>query len=229
MSRTVKDADVRRLELLETSLSLFGERGYERVSVQDITEAVGIAKGTFYHYFDSKEELLAEIAQWQADQLVASTFSGPAGDSAEPLDELRALMSSLVRWQMDTRRELLVAYLRTMYREENLALRVRFTADYLRLVRPRIAELLAIGAARGDFSVTNPDATSDVIVSMWRGMNDHIAEVLLAEDRLVGLSDAMTHLQAMEEALERVLGLAPGQLALFDYVELEGALRSAIA
>jgi len=197
-------------------------------SLTDGRSVVGIAKGTFYHYFASKEELLEQIAQWQADKLTASAFSSPTDPTSDPREELRVLMASLVRWQMDTRGELLVAYLRTMYREENLALRVRFTADYLRAVRPRIAELLALGTAAGQFDVDTPDATSDVIVAMWRGMSDHIAEVLLAEDRLAGLSGAMTHLQAMENALERILGVEAGSLELFDYAELESAFRSAI-
>ncbi|MFC7748594.1 FAD-dependent oxidoreductase [Paenibacillus thermoaerophilus] len=65
----------KKRELLsETALRLFIERGYEQVSVDEIIAATGTSKGTFYHYFRSKEDLLGEaygrlfviIDQWSS-------------------------------------------------------------------------------------------------------------------------------------------------------------------
>jgi AcrR family transcriptional regulator len=47
--------------LLSAATRLFEERGFEAVTVADITEAAGVAKGTFYLYFDSKEALLDSL------------------------------------------------------------------------------------------------------------------------------------------------------------------------
>lgn len=44
--------------LLESAKKLITERGFDRVSVEDITSGAGVAKGTFYHYFKSKEDLI---------------------------------------------------------------------------------------------------------------------------------------------------------------------------
>jgi AcrR family transcriptional regulator len=49
----------------ETAFRLFRERGYDNVSVDDIIAATGTSKGTFYHYFKSKDELLGELPQRQ--------------------------------------------------------------------------------------------------------------------------------------------------------------------
>ncbi|HET7657790.1 MAG TPA: TetR/AcrR family transcriptional regulator [Bacillales bacterium] len=43
------------------SIALFGEKGYSETSVQDIVNALGVTKGTFYYYFRSKQELLMDI------------------------------------------------------------------------------------------------------------------------------------------------------------------------
>ena len=51
----------KRRTVVETALALFAERGYEQVTVDDILQAANISKGTFYHYFSGKEELLAEL------------------------------------------------------------------------------------------------------------------------------------------------------------------------
>ncbi len=47
-----------RQTIIDTSISLFKVKGYENVAVEDITKAVGIAKGTFYNFFPSKANIL---------------------------------------------------------------------------------------------------------------------------------------------------------------------------
>lgn len=57
----------KRQTVVETALALFAERGYEQVSVDDILQAANISKGTFYHYFSGKEQLLAELDAAQSE------------------------------------------------------------------------------------------------------------------------------------------------------------------
>jgi len=52
-----------REQILTTSLALLHGRGYNATSVQDITEAAGVPKGSFYNHFDSKEALGLEVVQ----------------------------------------------------------------------------------------------------------------------------------------------------------------------
>lgn len=51
--------------VIETALSLFMQKGYESVSVDDIIAATHTSKGTFYHYFKSKEDIVAEVGERQ--------------------------------------------------------------------------------------------------------------------------------------------------------------------
>ncbi|WP_284645712.1 TetR/AcrR family transcriptional regulator [Paenibacillus silviterrae] len=51
----------RRNQIIETAVQLFILNGFENVSIDDINNASGIARGTFYIYFKNKEELLTEI------------------------------------------------------------------------------------------------------------------------------------------------------------------------
>lgn len=68
----------------ETAMRLFAERGFDQVSVGEIIEATGTSKGTFYHYFRSKEELLCELPVRQCDIVRAwSERSFPPGASPE--------------------------------------------------------------------------------------------------------------------------------------------------
>lgn len=59
--RIVKAYDERRNEIINTAEMLFHTKGYEKCTVNDILKEVGIAKGTFYYYFKSKEEVMDAI------------------------------------------------------------------------------------------------------------------------------------------------------------------------
>ncbi|MCK4835886.1 MAG: TetR/AcrR family transcriptional regulator, partial [Candidatus Aminicenantes bacterium] len=63
MVRVSKEYDERLNELLDAGQQLFFQKGYELTSVNDIIEKVGVAKGTFYHYFNSKDDLLDKIVE----------------------------------------------------------------------------------------------------------------------------------------------------------------------
>ncbi|MDR0562032.1 MAG: TetR/AcrR family transcriptional regulator, partial [Spirochaetaceae bacterium] len=56
--RVAKKHDARLNEILDAAETLFSEKGYENATVNDILDKVGIGKGTFYHYFKSKEEVM---------------------------------------------------------------------------------------------------------------------------------------------------------------------------
>lgn len=59
--RISKEHDVRRNEILDKAESLFEVKGYNKTTVNDILREVNIAKGTFYYYFKSKEEVLDAV------------------------------------------------------------------------------------------------------------------------------------------------------------------------
>lgn len=59
--RVTKTYDERYAEISQISLKLFIEYGLKDTTVNDIVKAVDIAKGTFYHYFESKEDLILAL------------------------------------------------------------------------------------------------------------------------------------------------------------------------
>jgi AcrR family transcriptional regulator len=47
-------------QLLETAMALFNERGYDLVTIEEITQKPGVAKGTFYTYFATKSDIIVD-------------------------------------------------------------------------------------------------------------------------------------------------------------------------
>lgn len=63
--RRQRHAAETRLRLFRCAVQLFAERGYSNVTVEDITEAADVGKGTFFNYFESKDHVLGVLAEIQ--------------------------------------------------------------------------------------------------------------------------------------------------------------------
>ena len=65
MGRRQRRAAETRLRLFRCALELFAQRGFSSVTVEDITEAADVGKGTFFNYFESKDHVLGVMAEIQ--------------------------------------------------------------------------------------------------------------------------------------------------------------------
>src|ERR1700687_1144963 len=92
MARITKDAAVRREELLDIALDLFLETGFEGTSIELITKTASVAKGTFYHYFESKDDLLAQLVARFGEDLLGYLETEMRGVEGSALDRFRCLM-----------------------------------------------------------------------------------------------------------------------------------------
>ena len=78
-------------EILRKAGELFDERGYRECSLQDIADAVGIARPSLYHYFESKEEILGSLVE-RAVAVREQTVARIRELDADPLERLRTLI-----------------------------------------------------------------------------------------------------------------------------------------
>jgi len=63
MARIVKEPEIRRNEILDAAERLLFTKGYEQMAIREIVDELQIAKGTVYHYFESKQALLMATAE----------------------------------------------------------------------------------------------------------------------------------------------------------------------
>lgn len=64
--------DARRAQLLSASRQVFAERGYHRASISDIIAAAGVARGTFYNYFESKRAVFRAVLEDVMDAVASA-------------------------------------------------------------------------------------------------------------------------------------------------------------
>ena len=84
--RIVKEAAERKNEILDAAEELFAARGYEETSTGDILDRVGIARGTLYYHFRSKEEILDALIG-RLNQAMIARAEKAAGDRSVPVVE----------------------------------------------------------------------------------------------------------------------------------------------
>jgi AcrR family transcriptional regulator len=207
---------VRRDAFLDAAEHLIRTKGYEQTSVQDILDAAGASRGAFYHYFDSKEALLEGVVERMTDTAIAVIEPIVADPDLPAAAKLQAVFSTAGRWKTE-RSDLLLAFLRSWYSDENDLVRLRVARAGAARLTPLIAGIARQGAAEGAFSCTSPDDAATILLALLNGSSDAIGRLVL--DRQAGrttFDDVVRFMGAYEEAIERILGLAPGSFVLVD-------------
>jgi AcrR family transcriptional regulator len=80
MGRRQRRAAETRVRLFRCALQLFAERGYPNVTVEDITDAADVGKGTFFNYFESKDQVLGVMAEIQLGKVKEALAMAEAGE-----------------------------------------------------------------------------------------------------------------------------------------------------
>ena len=77
-------------KIFETSMRLFAEKGYDATSIEEITATVGVAKGTLYYHFSSKEEIFEFLVE-EGVKLLKNSISIKTDKMQNSVDKLRAI------------------------------------------------------------------------------------------------------------------------------------------
>lgn len=182
------DRAAKRAEVAVAAASVFAERGVAGTAVSDIVKAAGIAQGTFYLYFESKDDVLLAVAErFVADVGVAleASVAGPEVTAPERLRSLVAALGSLAANPAN------LSMAELLHRPENQALHDRLTEPLAHRLFCSVQDIVAQGVAEGSMQV--PDAS----VAAWFVLGG-----------LQSIERAGTPVAEMPAALEQALGLA---------------------
>lgn len=88
-----------RLRLLEAAKEVFARDGFLDARISDISEAAGMAHGSFYHYFDSKEAIFREVAEMQEAALLTHREANDIDmRELEPYEQIRMANRRYLQW-----------------------------------------------------------------------------------------------------------------------------------
>lgn len=149
MSHT-KDFDMKRNEILNCAEQLFTTKGYEVTTVNAILKEVGIAKGTFYYYFESKEEVMDAVIMRVIDTELEHAKQVLNNGKLTPIEKL---ITSLFRKPESEEKKVIIEQL---YEANNALMKQRALQRTLEVLCPIYAEMIVEGNRKQDFSSANP-------------------------------------------------------------------------
>lgn len=155
-SRVRRKRDQRVRQIVKTAAELFGEHGYDAVSVDDVAERLDVTKGSLYYYFASKDDLATAAVEtlgteWTARlRELSGTVDGPAPD------RLRALLHEHITIAVRDYPAALRLFLVPRAWPDTLAERIKnLRREHDQVFR----EAIQHGVASGEFTVTTVDTT----------------------------------------------------------------------
>lgn len=105
-TRTKRRHAQRFENLVQAGLAVIGQRGLYETTVEHITEAADVGKGTFYAHFDSKEDLISHLVRDGVDELIAATATQRRAERT-PAGRLAALILGQLQ-ALGRRRDLVI-------------------------------------------------------------------------------------------------------------------------
>lgn len=215
-----KTRDERLTEIMDTAQMLFFQHGYDDTSVQAIIDACGISKGTFYHYFDSKEELVDALAERFATQIMA--VIQPIVDDADmdAVTKFQHLFQASGSFKA-ANREQIVLLLQANYRESNVTLRRKMEARAKAFTIPIYGAIIRQGVEEGVFDTPYPEEIGSMVVQMSMGYVDEFSAMFLREPQPGDRERLAMTMDILLNSIERLVGATPGSLQLFDMSVLD--------
>lgn len=191
MIRLVKKPEERWLEIVSAAQELFLEKEYEKTTLQDVMNKVGIAKGTVYHYFNSKEELLEAVVGKMVDEYVSELSAVLAGVKGSALERIQALIlaSNVASEQGEM--------LERLHRAGNIGLHARLLALTLTKMAPLYAEVIRQGCEEGVFKTEHPLETAEVLLAGIQLVTD-VGFYPWSKEDLIRRSNAIPALAEMQ-------------------------------
>ena len=199
--RTVKPPEERRQEIIATATKLFLADGYDNTSMNDVMKALNIAKGTIYHYFASKDELLEAVVDKLATDYAESReelVKNTDGDAMEKIRVLFARDEGAHDEETNTH----------LHKPGNVKLHTWLLGALVEKLAPIFGSLIKEGSKQGLFETAHPHEVVELLLAGIQALTDEgfynwEADVIARREK------------AFPEIMEKMVSADPGS---FDFL-----------
>lgn len=198
--RVVKEADERRNEILDAADELFAQKGFDGTSTNDILEKVGIARGTLYYHFKSKEEILDSLIERYNVRLLCAAQE-VASDKSIPIVEriIRVVMALNISGGSSEE------IMDHIHKPQNALMHQKIQKVIINGVPPILTGIILEGIEQGMFNTPFPYECMEMVVIYATTVFDDDMITMTNEERF-------SRMFAFISNVERLLGAESGSL-----------------
>ena len=198
----MKKGERRKQDLLNIAYRMFIEKGYENTSVDDIITEAGIAKGTYYYYFESKEATLEAVIEMMIEK--AENIAKAALMNPVPIPQK---LASVVYAFQPNKDEVVITDV--LERKENIVMHDKIGKKIVEVAVPILSDIVREGIAQGIFACTNVEERVKMLLIMSQNMFDYGAY-------------SNKDIEVYVDMLEKSLGAKEGTMSFISEFLLEG-------
>lgn len=188
---------IRKAEIIKAARQLFVTKEYDKTTLQDVMDNLGIAKGTIYHYFDSKEDLLEAVVVDMVDTRlneIKAKLKDVNGNALQKMAKLVAL-GNVAKDHPEL--------LDPLHRSTNAGMHIRILVETLIKLAPIYEELIQQGCDEGLFYTEHPKECAELILAAVQLLTDTGIYFWTPED-------LKRRMKAFPDLIEQQLKAAPG-------------------
>ena len=202
----MKKGERRKQDLLNIAYRMFIQKGYENASVDDIIIEAGIAKGTYYYYFESKEATLEAVIEMMIEK--AENIAKAALMKPVPIPQK---LASVVYAFQPNKDEIVITDV--LERKENIVMHDKIGKKIVEVAVPILSDIVREGIAQGIFACTNVEERVKMLLIMSQNMFDYGAY-------------SNKDIEVYVDMLEKSLGAKEGTMSFISEFLLEGQVHS---
>lgn len=196
--QTRKKHSERKNEILDAAEILFLTNGYEKSTVKNIIDGVGIAKGTFYHYFKAKEDVLDSIISRVTEIVIERAEDIAKNPELSPIEKIIDIILSMnVQDKVDNE------YMQMLHRPENALIHQKSLTLMVTKITPILERVVDEGIKQGVFISEFPRQYIQIfLTSSMTLLDEGIFEISSEEQQII--------IKALTSLLDKMLGVVDG-------------------
>ena len=194
-----KEAEERKKEILDVAEELFTAKGYESTSTTDILERVGIARGTLYYHFKSKEEILDALI----DRIIQGMVSNIRLALSDKSTALQKLISFVGAMKVDSAIGKEITDF--AHKPQNALMHQKIQNSLLAVLTPIAAEIIKEGIKEGIVSTNYPEEAAEMLLIYSSAVFDDMNEMTPIEWKRKA--------EGFVFNMERLLGIKQGSIS----------------
>ena len=198
--RVAKTADERRHEILDAAEKLFSTKGFDATSTNDILEEVGIARGTLYYHFKSKEAIMDALIE-RYNTKVLNIAKKIANDKSISVFERMMGVEMALNINNKSEKEII----EHIHKPQNALMHQKVQRVILTEVTPILAEIIEDGIKEGVFNTPYPYESVEMLIAYTNTVFDTELIEMTIEEKA-------RRIEAFIFNLERLLGAKRGSL-----------------